>query len=124
MEQEVTSTVLVQGLDPVDSTLRGVNQCHVWSALANQEGVDSDIVGADPEGVDGLSGVETQGAVLLQIEEQRKLALEERRERPVGQVVRARCASLREGVQGEVAISRRVRGPGSSMVTCPVLRCM
>lgn len=122
MEQEVSGAILVQDLDPVDGTFGDVDECHAGRALANNQRVHSDVVGADPERVDGLCGIEANGAVLILLDVQRELVFEHRGVWPERQVVRACRTGLGEWVQMEAAIDlRRVCWPRDTAVSRPTL---
>ena len=117
MEQEVPRTAFVQGLHPVHGARRRVDQGRARGTLAHNQGVDTDIIGADPQRVNRFFGVQTEATVVLLGEVQRELALEYRRERPERDVVRAGGSGPRKGEEVEVPVLRGVHGPSHSVVT-------
>lgn len=122
LEEEVSCAVLVKDLNPVDGALCNINQRHAGGSLANDQGVDANVVRTDPKGIHRLLRIQTDRAVLLFFEVERELTLKQRREWPKCEVVRARCSGFGEREEVELPVDLRgVSRPGNPSVASPAL---
>lgn len=114
LKDKVPRTAVVQCLHPVDSAGRRVNNRRFVPSA--DQGVGSDIVCTDPQRVHRLRWVQSRRPVRIFLEVQRQLALEHRKGRAEGDIVRARRARAGEREQRHPGGSSGVRWPRCAFV--------
>jgi hypothetical protein len=60
LQDKVPGTRLVEIIEGTDDAVGDVDETDIWKLLMRNEGVGTDIVGTDPDGVDGLAGLDLE----------------------------------------------------------------
>jgi hypothetical protein len=112
LEQEVARAALVKGLDPVYRAARDIHDCRPWRAPARNELVAANVIRPDPECVERFLGAEYDRLVRSEFVEVAEFVMGHIAEETArGADVVARCTRVREGVELDISVERRVLRP-------------
>lgn len=117
LEDEVTSTIVIQRLHPIGDTGSGAHQRSPRRLLPCKQLANPNIIRPNPKRKDRLIEIHIDRPVRNLGEIRRQLALEHRGVDPRREVVRTRRTCSREGEERDVGVVGYVERPCGSAVT-------